>query len=277
MSFEDSDMETTLLVIKECFVYRIPPRATAAGHKAADWDLSNPIWTGRLVVTGKGQNAVVKLEDPQSGDPFAICPVTEASVEPVNDSSRYYVLRIEDGQKRHAFIGMGFAERSEAFDFSAALQDHAKYIKQEKEAQKAAENLATRPHIDYSLKEGEKIKVELKNSAPKQKSSGSSGGFSGGLLPPPPGTRRTVTGQTSAPVQQQFQQQQQQQQSFDPFSGFGQPQPQQYQQQQQQHQGFGAPVQSNDPFASFGFSGNTQQQAPKSSTQNNHFVYCTVF
>jgi hypothetical protein len=41
-------------------------------------------------------------------------------VEPVLDSSRYFVLRVEgDGGKR-AYIGMGFAERGDAFDFQAS-------------------------------------------------------------------------------------------------------------------------------------------------------------
>jgi hypothetical protein len=43
---------------------------------------------------------------------------------------RFFVLRVEDTsskQARHAFLGIGFRERTEAYDFQAALHDHVKY------------------------------------------------------------------------------------------------------------------------------------------------------
>ena len=47
------EIERCILVKNEVFVYKIPPRASARGYRAADWNLSTPDWTGRLrVVTG---------------------------------------------------------------------------------------------------------------------------------------------------------------------------------------------------------------------------------
>ena len=49
-------------------------------------------------------------------------------MEKVLDSSRYFVLRIVDDGGRAAFIGMGFNERNDAFDFTAAIQDHKRLV-----------------------------------------------------------------------------------------------------------------------------------------------------
>jgi len=252
----DEELEQTLLIVKECFVYRIPPRTKAAAYKAGEWDLNTPMWTGRLVVTAKGANCVIKLVDPNSGELFAICPVDETSVEPVADSSRYYVIRIEDGSGRRAFIGLGFTERNEAFDFNSALQDHKRYVKQEKDAQEALNRLDTEPKKDYSLPEGTKITIDLKiNKAPSEKPKSSTSQGLGGLLPPPPSAKRTTplaAPPTSfQPAQQSFQPAQQQQ--FGNFNFGNTSQPQQ--------------STSNDLWSDFGNFSSTPNQQPNQQQQ----------
>jgi hypothetical protein len=62
-----------------------------------------------------------------SGTEFATCPIPEGeraqAVEPATDSSRYFVLRLMDlaNPQRRAFVGLGFTDRAEAFDFNVAL------------------------------------------------------------------------------------------------------------------------------------------------------------
>ncbi len=88
----DDEIERTLLVKPEVFVYKIPPRASARGYRAADWNLTAPDWTGRMRCVAKGKSCQLKLEDKGSGELFAACPVEQypgTSVEAVTDSSRW--------------------------------------------------------------------------------------------------------------------------------------------------------------------------------------------
>ncbi|KAI9144131.1 hypothetical protein BKA69DRAFT_1164299 [Paraphysoderma sedebokerense] len=159
------EIETTLLIVREVFVYKIPPRTTTRGYRAQEWDVNQFLWQGRLKVTAQGDKCFVKLEDPNTGELFALCNYNpdNNSVEPVLDSSRYFVLRIED-KGRHAYVGLGFAERNDAFDFNVALQDHVKHVKAQKEPKKA---LDPGPKLDLSLKEGETISINIGKIAKK--------------------------------------------------------------------------------------------------------------
>eukprot|EP00879_Flechtneria_rotunda_P015458 GHRR01016164.1.p1 GENE.GHRR01016164.1~~GHRR01016164.1.p1 ORF type:complete len:241 (+),score=70.03 GHRR01016164.1:449-1171(+) len=140
---DDGDIEHTLYINRDVKVYRIPPRPAAGGHKSGEWRVADQIWQGRLRMIAKGSQVELRLEDISSGELFAVCPFVpetqQLTVEPTADSSRYFVLRVVDpASQRHAFLGMGFSERGEAFDFNAAMADHAKHCQREAIANKAA-------------------------------------------------------------------------------------------------------------------------------------------
>lgn len=182
----DDDYEQIIGVKNEVFVYKIPPRQSSRGYRAADWKLDQPDWTGRLRIVVLNNRCFLKFEDKQSGELFAEAPIDQypsPAVEAVSDSSRYFVVKIVDVSGRHAFIGIGFADRGDSFDFNVYLQDH---FKREK-AEKKLSNAPAPTPLDLGFKEGETIKINIGNRAgqeakPRQKKSTGACG----ILPPPP-------------------------------------------------------------------------------------------
>lgn len=203
-SIEEEAFEHTLLVVREVSVFKIPPRSTSGGYKCGEWLQSDKIWSGRLRVVSCGDRCEIRLEDPSSGELFAACFVLpghrESSVETVLDSSRYFVLKIEDGRGKHAFIGLGFNERNEAFDFNVALSDHEKYLRREHEKESDGlegdeSSIDIHPAVNHRLKEGETIRINVRSKPSSGTGMLSAAGMSGGtsstkkpaaLLAPPP-------------------------------------------------------------------------------------------
>ncbi|CAN4093235.1 unnamed protein product [Withania somnifera] len=198
MLFEEDEesFEHTLLVVREVSVFKIPR--------------SDRIWTGRLRVVSCKERCEIRLEDPNSAELFAACFMApgqrESSVESVLDSSRYFVLKIEDGRGKHAFIGLGFNERNEAFDFNVALSDHEKYVKRENDkdvgdGEAGDDNhIEIHPAVNHRLKEGETIRINVKNKPSSGTGMLSAVGLAAGttgavkkppaLAPPPSGGNR---------------------------------------------------------------------------------------
>ncbi|GAV67768.1 DUF1681 domain-containing protein [Cephalotus follicularis] len=156
-------MEHTLLVVREVSAYKIPPRSTSGGYKWRESLQSDKIWSGRVHVVLCGERCEIRLEDPNSGELFADCFMNpgqrEAVVESVLDSSRYFVLRIEDGSGKNAFIGLGFAERNEAFDFNVALLNQEKHVRRENEEVGGDSDGDSQDHIDIHPAVNHRLKV----------------------------------------------------------------------------------------------------------------------
>ncbi|XP_033168760.1 NECAP-like protein CG9132 [Drosophila mauritiana] len=185
------EYESVLIVKPEVFIYKIPPRASNRGYRAGDWNLKEPTWTGRMRLVAKGTAVILKLEDKTSGALFANCPIDTypgVAIEAVSDSSRYFVIRVQDDNGRSAFLGLGFGDRSDSFDLNVALQDHFKWVKNQEQIEK--EKTEPKQELDLGFKEGETIKINMRITK-KDGSEGSSrtgkNKGSSGVLPPPPG------------------------------------------------------------------------------------------
>ncbi|KAF4739524.1 hypothetical protein FOZ62_026620 [Perkinsus olseni] len=225
---DDDSIEYVLLNKPECYVYNVPPSTRGRGHKAGEW--TNCIWRGRLQVAAKGPVLVIKFVDASTGDLFAACPIApdtpiDRVVERTVDSSRYFVLRLSDGSGHHAYLGVGFEDRNDAFDFNACLYDFDRQRSQMGSSSVPTPGAAGQKDLINPLREkarkGEgKVTVRLKglSAAHKQDgheltgapsvtttaaqptdsstaaTDGSVGPDAGGFLPPPPMAGRSRHG-----------------------------------------------------------------------------------
>ncbi len=177
-------IERLRLKISNAHIFKLPPKPSAGGWRGAEW--RDKIWQGTLKVVERNDQTAVLLVDPnEERNIFAVCPIQHQLDERANnggngvdrciDSSRYFVLRIQNAQGRHMFIGLAFNERNDAFDFNTALEDSRREKVAEKKAAAAPLLVGNRvSSVDYKMKEGEKIKVSIGNGT------GSGGGSKNG-------------------------------------------------------------------------------------------------
>ena len=141
------------------------------------------------------------------------------------DSSRFFAIRVVGDGGRKAVLGIGFEERSEAFDFGISLQEVRKVSGLESPvsagggggppgkgppgSRKGSGQAATAatltpsskeamvsPKKDFSLKEGQTIHIDLgrKHARPPRVSSGEETVESPGWIAPPSGGGRVGSG-----------------------------------------------------------------------------------
>ncbi|KAL9052967.1 MAG: hypothetical protein Q9162_005085 [Coniocarpon cinnabarinum] len=199
-------IQRVLYITPRVHVYQIPPLTSNKGYVAATWTNNPPIFTARLRVietsvpkddSEQVSNAIL-LEDGSSGELFAAAPyhhpivVTQAT-----DSSRFFAVRVVGDGGRKATLGLGFEERSDAFDFGVTLQDARKTLgldggNSSNAATSVKQQTKTETPRDYSLKEGQTITINIGDHGAKaRESQAASAGQTDAkarILPPPPST-----------------------------------------------------------------------------------------
>jgi len=210
--FDPAPLEQTLIQLRECFVYKVATTHSSRGFCAGDWGLDKPLATCTCIVKSRGEEAAVQLFDNKTKgqnkrkmlaqsvivldpDPTSDKSKIEWFCENVTDSSRYFVLKVQNPKdpKKVASLGIGFRQKESAYSFTAALQDHAKYVRRVRASNLADKNTAlqnSEPAKDMTLAgvlgDSGKIKINVKLAKRKKrkkkkgKETGKTGG--GGML-----------------------------------------------------------------------------------------------
>ncbi|KAM5490395.1 hypothetical protein MaudMau93_002593 [Microsporum audouinii] len=238
-------IQRVLYTCKAVHVYSIPPLTSMKGYEASTWTAPDPqdgnktreIFTARLRIIESAVPTLtpaarlrtpnrplaalpdeleeeesvelrtdIVLEDGETGALFAAAPYVEPSVvEHAIDSSRFFAVRVE-GEGKKAVLGVGFEDRSDAFDFGVALQEARKILgfsTSTTTTSSSSSSSSSRTGVpqrlqhqqarDYSLKPGENISVKPDRRADEERSSSIAGSSSSSepaalysILPPPP-------------------------------------------------------------------------------------------
>ena len=179
-------IQRVLYIANKVHIYQIPPATTTKGYQASTWTADNnkrQIFTARLRILetsipssdpetstkDEKVTTTLLLEDGSTGELFVAAPYTHRNVvEQALDSTRFFAVTVA-GEGKKAVLGMGFEERSDAFDFSIALQDAQRVMGLEDTSNggvagsksRASRAQAEEPKRDFSLKEGETISINL--------------------------------------------------------------------------------------------------------------------
>ena len=145
--------ESLILCIDQCMLFRITLPNNEIKRNAGEWAQSDFLSSGKLMIFRDISGFFIKIIDDNSNE---LCRVNslKQNVEPVNDSSRYFILHItEANTHRNAIVGLGFTDRQSAFDFTASLQE----IERRNDHRERNQNEGNDNVNDYILRNNEMI------------------------------------------------------------------------------------------------------------------------
>ena len=146
--------ESLILCIEQCMLFRIALPNGEYKRNAGEWQQSDFLSSGKLLIFRDSTGFFIRIIDENENE---LCRVInlKTNVEPVNDSSRYYILHIiENKGSRNAIIGLGFTDRQSAFDFTASLQEIERRNDNREKTKETHEN-----NGDYVLRGNETISL----------------------------------------------------------------------------------------------------------------------
>jgi len=177
-------LRQTLMSVDECFVYKVPPLAVASsGYKANDWNLAQPLETCGFQVERRNDDLFLLFTLEHHTKLYCVSKIeggndrASRSVEPVSDSSRYFVCKISSQNKnsssnRSMNLGFGFRDREVALDLLGNLQQ----FKQSIERERQAKELASKTKTIKVMKEGEKLHIKIPGKSGSGNGNGSGHG-----------------------------------------------------------------------------------------------------
>jgi hypothetical protein len=206
----DSAIQRVLHLTPAVHIYQIPPlTSSTSGFSAGSWTApprptAKKIFTARLRILETAFEDRIKadivFEDASSGALFAAAPyTTPAVVQQANDSSRFFAVRVQGEGGMKATLGIGFEDRGEAFDFGVALGECRKVLGMEAAGgSKSKVSTVKEVKQDFSLKEGEKIHIQVGGKGRREQASSNEGSSAGkddgqalfSIAPPPPAAAR---------------------------------------------------------------------------------------
>lgn len=137
-------------------VFRLPQVNVTKGHFLDSW--KDKIWRGNVHIKTDDPFLVVELVN-YDNTPYAKAKIPlnySTSVEKCKDSSRGYALKLtNDNDERFAWVGLVFHDRNAAFDFFVTFDEQLKRKK------KVYEPIKVDPNLNFALKKGKKIKLNL--------------------------------------------------------------------------------------------------------------------
>eukprot|EP01083_Nonionella_stella_P025657 70689_1 len=183
---DTSNISTTLGIIGEAYLFKIPPKASAMGHMADTWP-KKAMWLGRLKILSTATQCTLQFEDVDTDKVYLKVLVNNdkdkvSTIEPTADSSRYFALNItKPGTDQIFELGLGFQGRDESMDFKMAVGEFER-MKQNLEESKIFNMKAKE---DFSLGADEVLVMKPMANKKKREETKDNDDEFDGFLPPP--------------------------------------------------------------------------------------------